>query len=90
MTMALLVGFVTAYPMNWWLVSRGLKHGMMTVRPNAAVARVDHAAMAHGEAMASMHHATPATSPGELRLMTLLSFVALAVGVGAALAFGHH
>jgi hypothetical protein len=25
MSMALLVGFITAYPMNWWLVSRHLK-----------------------------------------------------------------
>jgi hypothetical protein len=33
MSMALLVGFITAYPMNWWLVSRHMKHGMMTVRP---------------------------------------------------------
>jgi len=32
MSMALLVGFMTAYPMNWWLVSHHLKHGMMTVR----------------------------------------------------------
>ncbi len=32
MSMALLVGFIAAYPMNWWLVSRHLKHGMMTVR----------------------------------------------------------
>lgn len=33
MSMALLVGFITAYPMNWWLVSRHMKHGMITVRP---------------------------------------------------------
>jgi len=33
MSMALLAGFITAYPMNWWLVSRHMKHGMMTVRP---------------------------------------------------------
>lgn len=32
MSMALLAGFVTAYPMNWWLVSNHMKHGMMTVR----------------------------------------------------------
>jgi hypothetical protein len=32
MSMSLLVGFVVAYPMNWWLVSRHLKHGMMTMR----------------------------------------------------------
>jgi Domain of unknown function (DUF4396) len=36
MSMALLVGFVVAYPMNWWLVAQGLKHGMMTVRPPSA------------------------------------------------------
>ena len=32
MSMGLLVGFVFAYPMNWWLVAHHLKHGMMTVR----------------------------------------------------------
>jgi Domain of unknown function (DUF4396) len=32
MSMSLLVGFVIAYPMNWWLVSHHMKHGMMTVR----------------------------------------------------------
>jgi manganese oxidase len=33
MSLAIGVGFVTAYPVNWWLVSKGLKHGLMTVRP---------------------------------------------------------
>ncbi len=49
MSMALLVGFIVAYPMNWWLVAKGLKHGMMTVRPAtstgealAVAARHDH------------------------------------------------
>ena len=32
MSMSLVAGFLFAYPMNWWLVTRGLKHGMMTVR----------------------------------------------------------
>jgi hypothetical protein len=32
MSIALLVGFAIAYPMNWWLVANHLKHGMMTVR----------------------------------------------------------
>jgi hypothetical protein len=31
MSIALMVGFVFAYPMNWWLVANHLKHGMMTV-----------------------------------------------------------
>src|SRR5947209_2265062 len=33
MSMGLLVGFLIAYPINWWLVANRLKHGMMTVRP---------------------------------------------------------
>ncbi len=31
-SMALLVGFVFAYPINWWLVAHHMKHGMLTVR----------------------------------------------------------
>jgi hypothetical protein len=38
MSMGLLVGFIIAYPMNWWLVANHLKHGMMTVRPTAQLA----------------------------------------------------
>jgi manganese oxidase len=34
MSLAIGVGFVTAYPVNWWLVRKGLKHGLMTVRPS--------------------------------------------------------
>ncbi len=36
MSMALIVGFVLAYPVNWWLVVNNMKHGMLTVRPDAA------------------------------------------------------
>ncbi len=32
MSIALLGGFLVAYPMNWWLVTNHLKHGMMTIR----------------------------------------------------------
>jgi hypothetical protein len=31
MSIALMVGFAAAYPMNWWLVANHMKHGMMTV-----------------------------------------------------------
>ena len=31
-SMALIVGFAFAYPINWWLVTRHMKHGMLTVR----------------------------------------------------------
>src|SRR5258706_1489403 len=54
MSMGLLVGFITAYPMNWWLVTYHLKHGMMTVRPPGAAA----GASGHG-VQASMDGAPP-------------------------------
>ncbi|HYB37829.1 MAG TPA: DUF4396 domain-containing protein [Mycobacterium sp.] len=36
MSMALIAGFVCAYPINWWLVANHMKHGMMTVRAEPA------------------------------------------------------
>ena len=36
MSMALIAGFVCAYPINWWLVANHLKHGMLTVRKEPA------------------------------------------------------
>jgi Domain of unknown function (DUF4396) len=84
MSMGLLVGFIFAYPMNWWLVAYHLKHGMMTVRPAAA------AAGAHA-GMDAAAHAAPAMSMGKgeapwppIPVMTLLSFLALAAGVAIA------
>lgn len=32
MSLATLVGAALAYPINWWLVKNGLKHGMGTAR----------------------------------------------------------
>jgi len=45
MSMALLTGFVLAYPMNWWLVANHMKHGMLTVRkePSLSMATAGHA-----------------------------------------------
>jgi hypothetical protein len=90
MSVALCVGFLLAYPMNWWLVTNGLKHGMMTVRKGAHEAAVHapgHEMMRHGkggmggmEGMHAMPEATPRIAP-----MAVLSFVALAIGVSVAL-----
>src|SRR5499433_1316763 len=85
MSMGLLVGFIFAYPMNWWLVAHHLKHGMMTVRPAGAVAGA-HAGMAGMEAAPhaamSMGSGDPPWPP--IPVMTLLSFLALAAGVAIA------
>ncbi|MEO5812582.1 MAG: DUF4396 domain-containing protein [Rhodanobacter sp.] len=88
MSMALLVGFVTAYPMNWWLVSRHLKHGMMTVRPS-----IEHESHATHDGMHAMHGTSPDTAAPAVRAapdqvsrttlagMTLLSFLLFAAGL---------
>ncbi len=76
MSMGLLVGFILAYPMNWWLVANKLKHGMMTVRPAHAHAAASHDQMAH---MDMAMDAAPPLRPS-LPVMTLLSFLALAAG----------
>jgi hypothetical protein len=94
MSMGLLVGFIIAYPINWWLVANHLKHGMMTVRPTAQLAGMaGHGAhagmegmmegmggMAHGRAGMSMGSGRPTRPP--IPVMTLLSFLVLAGGVG--------
>lgn len=90
MSIGLLVGFVVAYPMNWWLVANHLKHGMMTVRPAPAMAGA-HAHGAHAsmggapEAMSGMAMGSRQATRPPLPVMTLLSFLALAAGVALGL-----
>jgi hypothetical protein len=40
--------FLVAYPLNWWLVSKGMKHGMKTVRTDGSAPE-----LAQGRALAS-------------------------------------
>lgn len=47
MSLAILVGGIVAYPVNVWLVEKGLKHGMGTVR---ALGRGGHSVEAEAEA----------------------------------------
>ena len=84
MSMALLAGFIVAYPMNWWLVSNHLKHGMFTVRAAddpgthddaGAKDANEHGAMTPGSGEGDMSHALP------IWAMTALSFLALAAGL---------
>ena len=92
MSMGLLVGFIVAYPMNWWLVAHHLKHGMMTVRPAVAVAVAgahDHGAMPGADGAAP--RAAPAMAMGgrhatrpPVPVMALLLVLALAAGIAIA------
>jgi hypothetical protein len=94
MSMALLVGFAFAYPMNWWLVRCHLKHGMITVRPKSVMpaapmqghgGRSMHGDMSkeHKMGHAAMAAAEPLRPP--VSLMAGLSFAALGAGLIIAL-----
>ncbi len=95
MSMSLTAGFAVAYPVNAWLVSRHLKHGMMTVwRPEPP------GRMAHAVSVPDMDHAvsaTPADHPQgpahasegravgasrvEMVAMSIASVIVLAAGI---------
>lgn len=83
MSMALLTGFIFAYPMNWWLVANNLKHGMMTVRRADTTAfvggHVDTAHPATGDTALGMDHGHTVPVP-PVSVMTFLSLLALAAG----------
>jgi hypothetical protein len=93
MSIGLLVGFVVAYPMNWWLVANHLKHGMMTVRPASMLGTMqDHGADAGARDAPHVAHdavmeAKPTPRP-PVPVMALLSFAALAVGLAIASSIG--
>lgn len=87
MSMALLAGFVVAYPMNWWLVAKGLKHGMITQR-DEAIAHTAHVpeygASQEAVALPNKPHASHSTaSRTEMVWMILLSIVLFALAVSA-------
>ncbi len=93
MSMALLTGFIAAYPINWWLVSNHLKHGMMTVRPGASetmdMSMPEHSE-AHSDHQTGEHSSHGNKSPvpiSTMMLTLLLSFIVLGLGTGFALIF---
>jgi hypothetical protein len=100
MSMALLVGFVTAYPMNWWLVSNHMKHGMMTVQTLSPPAIIrahqgiqeNHSSnhdvdISRPKHEATMHGDVKKVSRSSLVWMTMLSFLVFALGLGVAATF---
>ncbi len=99
MSMALLVGFITAYPMNWWLVSRHMKHGMITLPVQKS--QDDAAGNTHlhrkpcGGADTEGPNSKPTedngakvVSTGVLTAMTILSLVILGLGLTIASVVG--
>lgn len=85
-SMSLTAGFAVAYPVNAWLVSRHLKHGMMTVRrpelPGTA-AHATHDESARGRpAEDASHAATP--SRAEIAGMSVATILVFAAGIAIA------
>lgn len=84
MSMALLVGFIVAYPMNWWLVANRLKHGMMTVRSKKE-ARMAMSMGGEGGMTMGWTATAKARKPSpSVPTMATLSFAALAAGLALA------
>lgn len=85
MSMALIVGFGLAYPVNWWLVMNGMKHGMITVRESEKAPHASgHDAMAHGAHEATgnpMRSAASSPSASAIAGMTAFTLAVLAAGV---------
>lgn len=96
MGMALTAGLLIAYPINAWLVHRGLKHGMMTVRPHGRPVPLASGLFTSGQALrpgmaATPHdrstepldaaHATARANAAELRPMALLTLGILGLGI---------
>lgn len=58
MSMATIAGMITAYPINSWMVRRGLKHGMMSADPKKQSSTMDmaeHSAHGSDQPMAHEH-----------------------------------
>lgn len=104
MSFATLVGAVTAYPVNVWLVAAGLKHGMGTERAlgrggspvvhapgvpsTASSAHASHAAASADASSAALSPAASLPTRAQVAAVTVLSVVALAGGVLLAALFG--
>ena len=87
MSIGLTLGFAVAYPINWWLVARGLKHGMMTIRPSTAPmpAMAGHGQGMHDMPMEAggepMSHGAGKTTPAQRLAFAAGTFLLLAVAL---------
>ena len=97
MSMALLAGFIVAFPMNWWLVARHLKQRMTTVRPApvatpapestkaaATASHLGHSGAAESTNAASSGMSAPTVPRVALLGMMILSLAVFAVGLALA------
>ncbi len=79
MSLATIVAGLTAYPMNSWLVKRGLKHGMMTVRDRGEFQLPEGKVLQDHSKHDSMQ--MPKPQRREMGIKCVLSLIALGIGV---------
>ena len=86
MSLGVIAGFAIAYPVNVWMVSRGLKHGLMTDRGGSkkggSMAGMDHSKMQMAEASGTHDVTRP-----QLVTITLFTLFILAAGMTLPAAF---
>lgn len=80
-SMALIAGFIFAYPMNWWLVSNGMKHGMITVRDKSEGGMEGHEGMDMGNKEHDHSQMVETPSIARIAKMTVFSVLCLVIGV---------
>lgn len=87
MSMALIVGFALAYPVNWWLVVNNMKHGMLTVRPRVddGTGHRDHED--HDEGSHDEHDGGEQPGSGTIFVVALITISFLAGGLWLSGAF---
>jgi hypothetical protein len=88
MSIALMTGFVIAYPMNWWLVANHLKHGMMTVRPADGGAGAEPMPGMDMPKMDMSQSSEQRQIRPPLAVMTVVSILVLAAGLFISWSFG--
>ncbi|MCU1259583.1 MAG: multicopper oxidase type 3 [Bryobacterales bacterium] len=81
MSLGVMAGFATAYPVNVWMVKHGLKHGLMTERKPgsrfAVMSNQEHHAESPQHSRGTKSEATPA----QLAAVAAVSLLALALGM---------
>jgi hypothetical protein len=80
MSLATMAGMVTAYPINSWMVARGLKHGMMTASSPGQAAATP-AGHEPSMSMGSMHHQAARLPRAQAIGIIFLTFACLAAAV---------
>ncbi|MER8430118.1 DUF4396 domain-containing protein [Mesorhizobium caraganae] len=93
MSIGVIAGFILAYPANVWLVARGLKHGLMTLRSQTTGTSnreqsahqrqaTSHNDTSHGGKSSRHQMKTDATTT-QIAALGLVSVIALAIGMAA-------